>query len=96
MKVFIHSLSRRLQGRSLLMVVLMLASGWVAAQTVKGTVYDETGFGLVGEFCRMQTVNRVNLIFARLRLFRAFASLRLGDPLLSHLRECRGDVVVPR
>lgn len=26
----------------------MLVSGWVAAQSVKGTVYDETGFGLVG------------------------------------------------
>ena len=48
MKVFLHSLSKRFQGRSLMLAMLMLASGWVAAQTVKGTIYDETGLGLVG------------------------------------------------
>ncbi len=29
-------------------MLLLLCTGWVAAQTVSGTVYDETGIGLVG------------------------------------------------
>ncbi|MFT7120167.1 MAG: TonB-linked SusC/RagA family outer membrane protein [Neolewinella sp.] len=48
MKVFMHSLSKRFQSRSLFMAMLMVMSGWVVAQSVSGTVYDETGIGLVG------------------------------------------------
>ncbi|SEP58209.1 SusC/RagA family TonB-linked outer membrane protein [Neolewinella agarilytica] len=52
MKVFQHYLPNpggTKSGRSLFVtLLLLLCTGWVAAQTVSGTVYDETGFGLVG------------------------------------------------
>ena len=52
MKVFMHSLPG--SGASgavrsfFLATLLLLCSGWVAAQTVSGTIVDDTGFGLVG------------------------------------------------
>lgn len=52
MKVFIHSLPKwngKSAVRSLFVATMLLfCTGWVAAQSVSGTVYDETGIGLVG------------------------------------------------
>ena len=52
MKVFMHCLPTRIRGGStrllLSAVLLLLATGWVAAQTISGTILDETGLGAVG------------------------------------------------
>lgn len=52
MKVFQHYLTSALRlgsSRSLLVAAMLLfGTAWVSAQTVKGTITDEEGFGLVG------------------------------------------------
>ncbi|MTB50949.1 TonB-dependent receptor [Lewinella sp. W8] len=52
MKVFMHYLpkgsSSNLSRSFFAVMVLLVSSGWVMARTITGTVYDETGFGLVG------------------------------------------------